>query len=491
MSFKAIATSTLWQIGSQAAMAFLSIITTKLVTLGLSQEFVGYYNSAYGYLQIFAVIADFGLYAVSVREISKAADDQKEHILGAVLALRLAILFLSFGVALLYVWVMPAWRGTPFPIGVTIASLVPFFTILAGTIRAVFQVRYKMHFVFVAEVLQRVVTTLGIGLFIVMGVRLSTDVSVYEWFLWIGGIGAFVLFTLSFLYANRLMRVRVSFDWPLVRKLLLLAAPFGVAYTLMAFYRQMDVVFIALLRPDFAIQNAYYGLAGRVEDMAFLIPTFLLNSLLPILTMHLGDKRDAAPLLRKTFFILLLTGSVFALFSWLWARPFTLLFATPAYLGTPMQPGSDTAFALMSIPMFLNGLVLFSFYVFLAHHAWKRLTISFGVGVILTAMLNLLLTPLYGFVGAATSLIIVHCFLTLILLPPTLRLSSALPTPRELLQWLGFSVILGVLLFMSAPFLTSATKTLLAGIVMILVIGGMTVGLGIHRMRGFEKKATV
>ncbi len=59
--------------GSQIVMAALSILTTKFVAIGLSQELAGHYNTAYGYLQLFGILADFGLYAVAVREVSQAA----------------------------------------------------------------------------------------------------------------------------------------------------------------------------------------------------------------------------------------------------------------------------------------------------------------------------------------------------------------------------------------------------------------------------------
>ncbi|MBI3618910.1 oligosaccharide flippase family protein [Candidatus Peregrinibacteria bacterium] len=465
MSTRRIAASTLWQIASQAAMAFLSILASKFVAIGLSKEFAGYYNSSYGYLQIFAIIADFGLYAVSVREVSKAENTEKT--LGALLVLRTIILIVSMGIGLSFVWIVPAWRGTPFPIGVTIASLVPIFTLLAGMLRTVFQVQYKMHFVFVAEVLQRVVTTAGIGLFILAGVRLSTDLTVFKWFLWIGGIGSLVLFLLSAIYAERLMRIRPCFDGKLLIRFTKLAAPYGIAYLLMAMYRQLDVASIALLRPDFALQNAYYGFAGRVEDMAFLFPTFLLNSVLPTLTNRLNLKQDVSVLLGKTLLILILFGTTFFLFSFLWAKPFTLLFTTPSYLSTADHAGSDTAFALMSIPMFLNGIVLFSFYVFLAHHAWQRLAVSFGIGVIITIALNLLLTPRYGFVGAASALIVVHVFLSILLLPQTFRLQTIAIGRSAILQWLAYSVILAVPISLLAPMLTSAFRTIIAGSLMI------------------------
>lgn len=459
-------------------MAVLSILTVKFVAIGLSKELAGYYNSAYGFLQIFAILADFGLYAVSVREVSKAHN--KEHVFGTLFFLRFLVTVLSLGSAVIFVWLLPQWRGTPFPLGVAIASLVPFFTLLAGMIRVVFQTEYKMHFVFLAEVLQRVLTTLGIGLFLLWGVRQTTDVHVYAWFLGIGSIGAALLFLVSLFYGSRFMPIRFHIDRALLKKMLLLAAPYGVAYLLLTMYRQLDVAFIALLRPDFALQNAYYGFAGRVEDLAFLVPTLLLNSLLPLLSKRIADKQDTGALLGKTFLILLTLGSMFFLFSFLWARPLTLLFATPEYLGTAAHAGSDTAFQLMSLPMFLNGLVLFSFYVFLARHEWMRLIAAFGVSVLLTFLLNLLWTPAYGFPGAAAALIVVHVLLAAYLVPLTFRTVSIRLPLRDVSRWLLFSVVLALLLWVSEPMLQSALGAAIAGAAALPLLAILVISCKLH-----------
>ncbi|MDP7069315.1 MAG: oligosaccharide flippase family protein, partial [Candidatus Peribacteraceae bacterium] len=344
---------------SQITMAALSILTVKFVAIGLTKELAGNYNSAYGFLQLFGIVADFGLYAVSVREVSKAKDPSK--VLGALIVLRSMILVISLCTALLLVWIMPQWRGTPLPMSVLIASLVPFFTLLAGIIRTVFQVNYKMHYVFIAEVMQRIITTTLIGSFIVLGVRQSTDLQHLHMMLFFGGVGAFVLFAISLFYGDRLIKVRPSIDIDLIKSLAKKAAPFGVAYLCLAFYRQFDITMIALLRPDFQLQNAYYGFVVRMSDMAFLLPTFLLNSMLPILSERDSNGEDTRVLLGKTFVVILLIGIIAFLFAALWSRPLIALLTTEQYLSTAMRPGSDTALRLVSIPFLLNGVILYSF----------------------------------------------------------------------------------------------------------------------------------
>ncbi|MBI2117881.1 hypothetical protein HYT95_03185, partial [Candidatus Peregrinibacteria bacterium] len=145
MPTREITVATLWQFASQCAMAVLSILTVKFVAVGLSRDLVGAYNSAYGYLQLFGILADFGLYAVAVRAMSRA--DGVGQILYTFFRIRLLAVCIVIGGAVLLAWSMPQWEGTPLPIGVTLAAVVPAFTLLAGVFRAAFQVQYRMHLV--------------------------------------------------------------------------------------------------------------------------------------------------------------------------------------------------------------------------------------------------------------------------------------------------------------------------------------------------------
>lgn len=471
MPTRQIATSTLWQIASQVTMAALSILTVKFVYVGLSTELVGNYNSAYGFLQLFGILADFGLYAVGVREMSRAQD--RSRVLGALIVLRSGILVLSLAAALLLVWIVPTWRGTPLPMGVTIAALVPFFTLLAGVLRTIFQVTYRMHFVFVAEVTQRIITTGLIGLFIWMGTRNSQYLYDYYDFLFTGGIGAGVLFLLSLYYGNKIVPVHFAWDETLIRKLAREALPFGLAFLCMALYRQMDATMIALLRPDFDVQNAYYGSVLRMVEMGYIIPTFLLNSVLPTLSERDANGTETRSLLGRTLLVLLMLGAIASLFALLWPRALVRLLTTEAYLSTATAPGSDTALRLMAAPLLLNGLIQYGYYVLLTRGRWRPLVGTLAAAALLSFTLNMLWIPARGFVGAAETAIAVHVFLVLVLLPSALRAMPASIKGVDLIRIGAFSALLAGTLLLVEPLLTDPVRTfiglILAGPVLLLL----------------------
>jgi len=469
---KKIAASTLWQLASQITMAALSILSVKFVATALSLELAGYYNSSYGFLQIFGILADFGLYAVSVREMSRS--DRKDEVLSALIFLRSIILVLSLGSAILFAWVLPQWRGTPLPLGITLAAFTPFFTLLAGTLRSVFQINYRLQYVFIAEVSQRILTTVMLGVIMLLGIRGSTNENVFFFCTLIGGVGALLLLLLSYAFAHRFITFGARLNVATLRLLLKSALPFGTAYLLLSFCRQIDMTLIALLRPDFQVQNAYYGFVLRMGEMGFLIPTFLLNSILPIVSERRERGEDASALLGKTFLLLLLLGTTAALFSIFWPRPIVALLTTREYLSTADHPGADTALKLISVPMFLYGFILFSFYMALVHGEWKRLISTLVAGALLSVGCNLLLIPSLGFVGAATTAIIVQSLLVCLLLPATLKYSQPHFPPTAFVRWFVFSLLLAVTLWLSQPFLANDLLTFLglavAGIVLLILL---------------------
>ncbi|MEK7218777.1 MAG: oligosaccharide flippase family protein [Patescibacteria group bacterium] len=485
---QAIASSTLWQVASQALMAALSILTVKFVAVGLSKDLAGHYNTAYGYLQLFGILADFGLYAVAVREVSKAKD--RERVLGTLIVLRLGILVLSLGTALLIAWLVPHWRGTPLPMGIAIAAFVPAFTLAAGMLRTVFQVGHRMQYVFAAEVTQRVITVALIGSLVLAGARGAEDARTYYLFLAFGSVGAAELLFLSALFARRFQKVCLHWDGALLRHYFLLAAPYGLAFFCTAFYRQFDVTLISLLRPrDFQLQNAYYGFVQRMMDMAYLLPTFLLNSALPILSERDARGEETRGLLGKTLLAVLILGSTASLFGALWPRPLVGLLTTQAYLSSPGTPGSDTALQLLALPMFLNGIVVYCFYVLLTRHRWKPLVITLALGAGLSLGLNAALIPPYGFVGAAVTSIITHAFLALLLLPQALWTMPVRFGWTELRQWLLYAAGLALALFLLSPFLVTSFHTLLFGAAVAAWIAGLVWSLGLGKALGMGMAA--
>src|SRR3989338_4146555 len=342
MSTRKIALSVTWQLGSQAITMMLGIVSVKFVTTALSRELVGNYHTVYSYLQIFGILADFGLYAVAVRELAHAKD--RALTFSTLFLLSACITALSLALALALAFLLPAFRGTPLPLGILLGSLVPFFVLLSGVFLTLFQVEYRMHLIFIAEVLSKAVPVILMGLFLLSPIRASEEAKHYYLFLFFGSAGSLLLFLTSLWFARGLLTVYPGLPkvyhpeiWAEFRRILALAAPYGFVFLATTIYRQADVSLIALLRSDYDLQNASYGIALRIAEVAFLLPTLVMNSALPYLA-NLNSKSEERVLFLGNIFLALLTlGSIASLFAFFWARPLALLLAQPSYLSTAMQ----------------------------------------------------------------------------------------------------------------------------------------------------------
>lgn len=464
MHTRSIATSTLWQLGSQAVTMVLSLLSIKFVTIALSQSLVGNYQTVWGYLQIFGILADFGLYAVAVRELSQSKDPGVT--LGTLFVLRAVITFLSLGAAIGIAFALPGFRGTPLPIGIALAAFVPFFTLLSGMLRTLFQVRYQMHYIFLAEVCSKIIPVCLIGLSLLSGVRLSDNLDLYYIFLAFGGIGSLVLFLFSLRFAFGLPEVHPRFSWAEFFRILRLSTPYGLAFLMTTIYRQSDVTLIALLRPqDYDMQNAYYGIVLRIAEVGFLLPTLILNSALPM--MDAGRENDRGDFLGKLLLSLLTLGSIVSLFSFFLARPIILLITRESYLSTPLLPGADTALQLMAFSMFLGMIITFCYYLLLNGHRWKWLLTLTTLSAVISVVFNSALIPQFGFMGAAITSVLAHLLLAIGLLIVSLRFTKIRIPFSQLCRWFTFSLVTGLTLFAMAPFITNSLSTILIGGLML------------------------
>ena len=299
----------------------------------------------------------------------------------------------------------------------------------------------------------------------------------------VGSLGALLLYVLSLIFGYRLMAIRPRIDADVLKHLLVQAAPYGIAYLCTALYRQFDVTLIATLRPqDFEIQNAMYGFVQRMMDMAYLLPTILLNSTLPMLSDRVKKNEDTAHFVGRIFSAILLLSITTFLFSFFWPRALSQLLINDSYLSTATLPGSDTALHILSISMFMNGIILFSFYSLLARHVWKPLVSTLFLGVLISLFLNLTLIPDLGFVGASYTSVITHTMLAALLLPQALRVLPMKLSLRMTLLTLLYAAILGLFLWATAPFLASSLWTagaLILGFLLILAFARLS---GLQRL---------
>lgn len=403
--------NTIAQVLGRFVTAFLAIIVVKILATYLGQAGYGKYATIYEFLAFFGAFADFGIFTIAVREMSREKSDQ-EAVFSNALTLRTLFtataMLLGAGAGFL----VPQYQHTVIPVGILIASLSTFFVILSGTLSVALQVRLRMEFAAFALVLGKVFTVAIVLLITQSLFPVATEESFFL-LIWAGTVGAGFTFLLTLLWTRASFPVRFRFDKTLSKKLLLEAAPFAIALALNTLYIRLDILLLSLLLPPSEngicdksfcgdTEVGAYAVAARILEILLMIPIYFMNSVLPTLTERITKVSDSLfRLLRNAFSFLLAVGVPAGILLFVLSKETTELISSASFLSTPDQAGADTALRILSGMVSIAFLSMFFGFLLIASGRQKELirinflTVSFNI------LLDLLLIPNYGFVGAA------------------------------------------------------------------------------------------
>lgn len=398
-----ILSNTAAQIAGKAATAVISIIIIKLLTTYLGREGYGMYTTIYEFLTFFAIIADFGLFQIALREMARSPE-REASILGNLLSLRLGLTVISMTVAIGAVWLLPSYAGTDIPLGVTIAVLTTFATLMTGTLSSVIQYHLKMYWAVYAAIAGRVLALGYMLLTVFVWLPANPEVGFYH-LVWAGTLGNLAMLAGTYFAARKLAPIRFEFDTVFWKQVLRAALPYGTALVLATMYFRLGAVMLSLMKGPGEV--GYYGVSLRIVENLQMLPVFFLNSILPTLTALLvTDREKCKQVFQTSFDVLLIVAAPIVLGGWVLAYPLISAVSSPEFLTTSTQLGSDIALRLMLVAMALAFLSNLFGYVLLAGNEQKQLLRVNLTAVALSIAVNLVVIPDYGFVGAAFTSII-------------------------------------------------------------------------------------
>ena len=408
-----ILATTLAQIIGKIGTALIALVTLKILSTYLSVSTLGEYGQIYEYLAIFGSIADMGIYSLLVREMAKR-EHEKQKLFGAAFTLRLFLTLGAMLVASILAFLIPSYNGTLIPIGSIFAGMATFFVIMSGTVSAILQIAWKMHLYSWALIAGKLVGLLGI-IFVTKIFFLEATTESFFWILCSGLFGSFFTFLITALFSRREISIRPSFEKKHIAEIFWQSLPYGIALILGTMYFRMGFLLLGFLLPksengicmaEFCgdLESGRYYTAIRMMEVLLLFPIFFMNAVLPVLSKAIAEKsKKISEILSSSFLFLTFLGLPLAVGGILFSRPLTSLIADEKLLSTPFHSGGDTAFEILAIPMFLSFLTTFLAMALISFNDQKKIAWTNGIAVLFTLLLNLILIPKYGLVGAAIS----------------------------------------------------------------------------------------
>ena len=154
-----IAHNTIIQVAGKIIASILSLIALMLMTRYLGPAGFGEYTTAFTFVSIFAICADFGLTLVTSRLLSVPGADEKK-IINNLFGLRIVLALGLVGLAPFFVFALPYSRTIQ--LAVLIGSIAFVFPLLNQVFVGYFQKNLNLFYVALAEVLNRVVFLIAV-----------------------------------------------------------------------------------------------------------------------------------------------------------------------------------------------------------------------------------------------------------------------------------------------------------------------------------------
>lgn len=384
--------------GARVIGTALALIIVALLTRYLGQAGFGHYVTILAFVYIFSVVADMGLYSITVREISReGADEQK--IASNAFTLRLVSGLLAFGAGAVLSLFLP--YPSILKAGIALGALGFWFLSNCQVLMGVFQKYLKMTRPALAELVGRAAQLSLVTFFIWRDWGFLSVVSALV-------VGALVNFFLVYRFCQKFIKIKLRFDFDYWGELLKDSIPLGIAAVLVMIYFKLDTVMLSLMKGPIAV--GIYGLAYKILESLIFFPSLIVGLVMPLLARFAFTSWSRFNrVIQRTLEVLLLF--IFPLI-------IGTIFLSPAIIKL-IGGGNFTASAgVLNLLIIATGIIflgaLFS-NVIIALRKQKALVWIYGVGAVVNVGANFIFIPRYSYWGAAGTTIFTEALVTILM----------------------------------------------------------------------------
>jgi O-antigen/teichoic acid export membrane protein len=380
-----IVNNTALQLGGKMIGTLIGLVTVAIMTRHLGTAGYGEFTTVLSFLQLFAILAGFGLPITLAKMISRADIDER-HLLANAFAMRLVTGVAIFALAPVFGLLFP--YSPEIKLGIAVGTLSFLGLTLHELLVAVFQKHLATWQIAIAEVAGRSVLLAGTAWAVLTGRGLITIIAALA-------AGNLLQFLISYLLARRLTPIGLRFDWPVWYKIWLETWPIGIAVMFNLIYLKGDVILLSTLRTQSEV--GLYGAAYKVLDVITVIPYIFMGLVLPLMSAawSRADRTDFNRKLSLSFDALSLIAlplmfGAFAVSTDLMALVAGRDFANAGPLLAVLMVG---ALAVFWHALYSNALV--------AMGQQKKMVVFYAINAAVSVGLYLWLIPLIGGLGAA------------------------------------------------------------------------------------------
>lgn len=275
-----VAHQTIIQIGARFLSVVLGVLIIAWVMRYLGPQEYGYYSIALAFLQIFGIIASFGLYLITLRYLGEiegdtnlseeAKKEKTDFVMENIFTFRFFSALLIYGLAFVLSLFFP--YPSMVKIGILILSLSLFLNNLIQILSAFCQKTFKARVIALGEILGKIVLLLFIIFIIHFNLGFFAVLLAF-------GLGALADFLLLFFITRNFVKLKFRYDFSFWREIFFFTWLIGLGLVFNTIYFKADTLILSFYHS--AVDVGIYGACYRVLEILVTFPPLFLGLILP------------------------------------------------------------------------------------------------------------------------------------------------------------------------------------------------------------------
>lgn len=378
--FKNITSMVAIEVVNQISMVILAVLLPRY----LGDVGFGQYSFVMSFTLLFSIFLDLGLRSLTIREVSR-----DESLTGKYLSNNLVIqIFLSIlTFSIIFVLANGGGYSPVIKVSLYIMTLSYIFTAFSDMFRSIFYAHQKMEYGAVTLTISRLLITVLVIIFLIEGYGLIEVITAFL-------IGNIFALALNYrLYTQNFPKIEFKFGREFSRHLIKLALPFGLAITFNTIFFNFDIVVI-----EHYLGSAVTGWYSLPVYILTVLITFfyaISSAIFPNLSRFYNYSRKLLSLsYEKTFKFLFSVTVPLACILCIMAEKLILTFFGNQFYNSVL------IFEILIWMLIPLTLARFVEVVLAAVNKQKVVTWILGVFALLNIVLDMVLIPLMGYMGA-------------------------------------------------------------------------------------------
>jgi O-antigen/teichoic acid export membrane protein len=375
------------------ATNLLSFFALLYIARYLGPEEYGMYTFAFAFIYFFSFIPDMGVHQILVREAAKEPEKAGKLIgNGTIMQACLSIIALFLALTLINI--------IDFPQSTKNALYIASMGLLisgAGAYGIIYEARLRMEYSLLFNLANRIFFLVFIFLAITNHLKLND--SELNVFILASVLATFIHNLLMILFAKKLVKVSFDVDTSLMKQLLKEAVPIAIASVFTIIYFRIDVLMLSFIREETEV--GLYSAAYRLTEALVFLPTVITTSTFPLMSKYYKDSLDS--------------------FGFAYSRTFKYLFATGLLIAVLVTFASEKIIFIIYGPEYQSSAIALQVLIWATAIMFITTLISTTcvssgnqqiiskraiLAALLNILLNLILIPWIGYVGAAIATVL-------------------------------------------------------------------------------------